>query len=78
MTGLKELRIGIQDVWWVRGLAVGDAWVGPVKGVRGLKVFEVEVVEVVGGREVVNMEGFVRELRRWVCRGREEDGGSNI
>ena len=83
MSGLKELRIGIEERWWVgNSLNLGAPWVRPVREVKGSDVFEVGIVEeknVLGileqrdVHEMAEIENFARELRRLVCRGREED-----
>jgi len=44
MSGLQELCMGITYEPWTRKPGIGDPWVGPVKEVRGLKIFELEIV----------------------------------
>ena len=78
MPGLRELRIGLQDVWWVRSsLELEAPWVRPVREVRGLDVFEVEIVEEMEVHDLPEWEKSAQELRKVVCRGREEDEGED-
>ena len=64
--------MAIQDVWWVRKLEVEDPWVQPVKQVKGLDVFELEVVEP-GYRfwKKGQVDAFAADLRSVMCTGRE-------
>ena len=86
MPGLKELRIGVEELWWVgSSLTLGAPWVRQVREVKGLDIFEVGIVEqknvlriIVEQRTVhdlAEIENFAQELRRLVCRGREEEDG---
>ena len=71
MPALRELRMAIQDMWWVRTLEVEDPWVQPVKHVKGLDVFELEVVEPsYRFWEKGQVDTFAAELKRVVCRGK--------
>ena len=71
MPALRELRVGILDTWWVRTLEMEDPWVQPIKQVKGLDVFELDVVEPrdrFWKKEQV--DAFAADLRSVVCRGR--------
>lgn len=69
MPVLKELHVGIDDAWWVRTLDVEEAWVQPMKAVKGLEVFELEIVRPSNNPywEKAQVDAFAGELRGALC-----------
>ena len=68
MPALKELRMAIGDMWWVTKLQVEDLWVQPMKQVKGLDVFEIEVVDPsLRCWEKGQVDDFAAEMRGIVC-----------
>ena len=78
MPALKELRLAISDMGWMRKLELEDPWVQPIKEVKGLQVFESEIVEPNRYRgshfwekeQMVNFTNFTARLKNVICRER--------
>ena len=74
MPGLTELRILILNPWWVRRITMDDSWVGPLKEVRGLRSFELDLEPrrdgLPGYWDLAEMDDFRKDLKLSMCRAR--------
>lgn len=69
MPALTELRMAIVGSVWVWRLGLQDPWVQPVKQVKGLDVFDLEIVEpLYNYSSKEQTEVFASGLRSIVCR----------
>ncbi len=68
MPGLRKLQFVIDDCRWLGKVSIDDAWLGPLKEVRGLGRFDLGTE---GGWARMQVTGIEHELRIIMCASRE-------
>ena len=69
MPGLRKLQFVIDDCRWLGKVSIDDAWLGPLKEVRGLGRFDLGTE---GGRARMQVTGIEHELRIIMCASTEK------
>lgn len=71
MTGLRELQLVLKDCRWFGKSSIDDAWLGPLKEVRGLGRFDLEAEGIWAWMQRTQVTGTEQDLRIIMCANRE-------